>query len=683
MNKSYLVVPKGIRYISDWKEYTLENFQFPHILNKTITGCGYTEYCINNNLNIILCSPRKILLENKEDQHNDVEHNITNVYYVRNELEKTVNYEKDLTVANPKLPKEEVLALSENEIKARIMKLKDGVKDYWNSCQPSPFNSGKPCKILVTYDSFRHVKEALGKDIEKFYIIIDEFQSIFTDAKFKSSTELEFVTQVQGLQKVCLVSATPMLEKYLDMLDEFKSLPYFEMDWNKESPGRVIIPNLNVKYCGKRNTIQAEIRKVVEKYRAGLFESYKFRDNCGNLREIQSKEAVIYVNSVKDITKAIKYNNLTFDQCNILCARTPKNEQLIQKAFGLKKKEGPFIGKVPKRGEKHKMFTFCTRTVYLGADFYSTNARSFIFSNANIDCLSVDISMDLPQILGRQRLEENPWKNSADLYITLRYEGEKTKKAFNDYMADKIKATESLLRSYGIILEEDKQTLAFKYEKDAKATNYRDDYVAVNHHAGSSMLPVFNNLMLVSEIRTFEVQEIDYKDRFSVFNSLSQFNIHTEKEKLDKILYKFNNNFSEFTERLKYVCELKSSLEENEFNALMNLIPMDYKNYIVTLGIPRCSANSYNRSKLEKEFRLISSNQEVKSLLNQKIFDAFEIGKRYSKSDVKTIIGNIYANINYKKAAKANDLENWFEIRDVLLTINSKRIAGYEIIKKK
>lgn len=50
------------------------------------------------------------------------------------------------------------------------------------------------------------------------------------------------------------------------------------------------------------------------------------------------------------------------------------------------------------------MFTFCTRTVYLGADFYSLCARSFIFSDSNIDSLAVDISEDLPQILGRQRL---------------------------------------------------------------------------------------------------------------------------------------------------------------------------------------------------------------------------------------------------------------------------------------
>ena len=122
---------------------------------------------------------------------------------------------------------------------------------------------------------------------------------------------------------------------------------------------------------------------------------------------------------------------LSIDQCNILCAQTDENSKLVREAFNtvIKKKaeqegiknpvllKGDIIGDIPTKGQPHKMFTFCTRTVYLGADFYSTNARTFIFSDANIECLSVDISMDLEQILGRQRLEENPWKNCATMFV--------------------------------------------------------------------------------------------------------------------------------------------------------------------------------------------------------------------------------------------------------------------------
>ena len=90
MEKKIIEVPENIRYISEWKEFSLPDH--PCIVNKKITGCGFTEFCITNSDNVILCSPRKILLENKEEQHQD------SVLYVRNLLESDLMVDKDLTV---------------------------------------------------------------------------------------------------------------------------------------------------------------------------------------------------------------------------------------------------------------------------------------------------------------------------------------------------------------------------------------------------------------------------------------------------------------------------------------------------------------------------------------------------------------------------------------------------------
>ena len=57
MNKTILEVPVGVRYISQWNGFRLNDF--PHILDKKIPGCGFTEWCITNNEDTILCSPRK------------------------------------------------------------------------------------------------------------------------------------------------------------------------------------------------------------------------------------------------------------------------------------------------------------------------------------------------------------------------------------------------------------------------------------------------------------------------------------------------------------------------------------------------------------------------------------------------------------------------------------------------
>ena len=81
MIKHEILVPSDLEYISDWKDYSLPTGHC--IVDKGVTGCGYTEYCISNNYDLVLCSPRKLLLENKYDQHQGED----NIFYLRNELE--------------------------------------------------------------------------------------------------------------------------------------------------------------------------------------------------------------------------------------------------------------------------------------------------------------------------------------------------------------------------------------------------------------------------------------------------------------------------------------------------------------------------------------------------------------------------------------------------------------------
>ena len=39
-----IIVPKGIRYVSEWENFTIPDF--PHIMDKQIPGCGFTEWCL-------------------------------------------------------------------------------------------------------------------------------------------------------------------------------------------------------------------------------------------------------------------------------------------------------------------------------------------------------------------------------------------------------------------------------------------------------------------------------------------------------------------------------------------------------------------------------------------------------------------------------------------------------------
>ena len=671
MIRETVIVPSGIRYISDWNEFNFNKFPGKCIINKQLPGCGFTEYCIRSNENIILCSPRKMLLKNKKNQHK------FDIYLVVNEMDKESNIDKDLSkVDKTTIVNEQFKETIDNNSEI-YKRLYHEIEEY---CISRSIN-GLPCKILVTYDSYRIVKDILEKldRFYTFYTVVDEFQSILHDSRFKSDTELKFLEYLIQSPTAYFVSATPMMDEYLEMLDEFKDLPYYELDWYTEDPSRVIKPDLDVFLM---RSVGEKASEIIQKYLNSEFESIVVMRE-GIPTKIVSTEAVFYVNSVNHITSIIKKNNLTPEQCNILCSDTPDNLKKIQRRLGKKFK----IGEVPLKGVKPKMFTFCTRTVYLGADFYSLCARSFIFSDSNIDSLAVDISEDLPQILGRQRLFDNPWKNSATFYYrsTANYREMKAED-FQKIIDDKMSMTESLLRVYSTtFIDKDKYSLAKTYQDLAKLKNYKDDYVAVNKvhtKEGNIILrPVHNQLVLVNEIRAFKIQQIDYKDRFTVFSTIH--NTLTRDDIVNHEVSEFLKIYTSLTtihDKLKILCEY--GLSNDAIQIVLGQIADsdEIKSYYTTLGSQRLKGMGYHVTKIKRSLGIITFSQE---LLESSIYSEFKIGDKITLADIKLKLEYLYKSINYDAAPKAKDLENYFEVKNSSIYENGKKIKCYTLINKK
>ena len=668
------VVPRGIRFISELgTNFRFYKFPVKCIINKQLPGCGFTEYCLRGPENVILCSPRKMLLENKKDQHG------RDVYLVVNELEKELTVDKDLNKVDKTRSQVFIDTLKEvvhgkDTVYNRLM---NEIKDYLNERK---YLGDKPCKILVTYDSYRIVKdilESLGI-FQSFYTVIDEFQTILHDSKFKSNTELEFLDILKQSHSALFVSATPMLEEYLNMLDEFDGLPYINMDWASQDPTRVLKPSLKVLTM---KSVGTKLPEIIQSYKDGNFER-AVRIVNGYPREIISDEAVFYVNSVNHIVSIIKKCDLQPEEVNILCSNTPENLKKIQRKLGKKFT----IGKIPLKGVKPKMFTFCTRTVYLGADFNSLCARSFIFSDSNIDSLAVDISEDLPQILGRQRLFENPWKNEATFYYRSTCDYRKiSQEEFDKELERKKKSTNNLLRSFESAPDDAKHDLAERYQTLARTQNYKDDYIAVNEHQRSNLVPVLNNLVLVNEIRAFKIQQIDYKDRFTVFstiyNTLSPDDIVNQE--VSRFLEQYQK-FGTFKSKLKYLCEYS-------FNDAMTNIILDQigehdniKSYYLALGPEKLRALGYNKTYIEKELGIVTFSQE---LLESNIYSEFKVGDKITLADIKSRLEVLYKSINYDATPKAKDLENYFNVKESSARVEidgvKKVVKIYNIISRK
>ena len=690
-----IIVTKGIRYISDWEDFKFGNFlQNKFILDKQIPGCGFTEYCINGPENVILCSPRKMLLENKYNQHEK------EVYLVRNEFDKDPGVDKDLSkIGKTRAPVFVEEVITEEQKRSTYSRIYNELYDYvirrLDEGVEVVYEGGykiwvpKPIKVLVTYDSYGMVQQMLKEIVrfinkpfiltyESFYTVVDEFQSILHDSRFKSSTELEFMNFLHQANKVMFVSATPLLDEYLNMLEEFDSLPYYTMDWSTEDPSRVVRPSLKVLTM---KSVGTKAEEIITKYLNGDFDK-AVRIVDGQPKEIISNEAVLYVNSVNHIISIIKKCGLKPDQVNILCSKTDENEKRIRRKLG----KGFSIGSVPLRGEVWKMFTFCTRTVYLGADFYSYCAQSYIFSDSNSDCLAVDISDDLPQILGRQRLEENPWKNSATFYY--RYTADYKKMTAEDLQKQieaKKNATQDLLIAYESTPGASKTTLAKTYQDLARLKNYKDDYVAVNTHAGKVLKPVLNNLVLVNEIRAFRIQQIDYADRFMVFTTIH--NTLTSGDLINQSVSDFFRKYRELTTfkgKLKFLCE--SNLSDEAIHIVLDQIGEqdNIRSYYISLGPQKLKALGYDRYHIEKELGVVTFSW---NLLESEIYSEFKEGDKILLPNLKETLRTLYKSINYSATPKANDIQKWFEVKEYMSTVIvdgvKKRVRGYELLKSK
>ena len=633
MNKKIIKVPsdRDIKYISEWSEYKIPNGHC--IVDKGVTGCGYTEYTLTNNLPTVLCSPRKLLLENKSEQHQgDI-----NILYLKNEI---------------------------TDIKS-IHELKSKIRNHIFLCD----EENLPIKFLVTYDSSHYIIDILKElnILSEFYFIIDEFQSIFLDAFFKSEVEFDFVEYLQECSNVLYLSATPMLDKYLEKVDTFKDLPFYEIDWSETGVVENII--IQRKFA---SSLGSECIKIIKQYLEGKFPSTFTKDS----KIVFSTEAVFYFNSISDIIRVINKTNLLPSQVNIICADDKENKDKLSKI-------GHSIGKIPLKSEINKMFTFCTKTAYIGSDFYSDCASSYVFADPNIKSLALDISLDLPQIVGRQRNRENPFKNNIVIFYKTKRKDDKdlTEEEFKKTQEERKKSTDTLLKEFNRMSLEGQKEYLQKLKDSIELAKYERDFISISKKTN---LPVYNSFIEISQERGWEVSQKDYQDKISVTKSLESLtsNISEYQSDLEKEVQDFlDNKFYKtglFHEKMKMYCEFMDLHQGNkEISDIIyfKIKNSDFRKYYNFYGSSGCKAKEYIKKNLEIGMIDISKESELSSVIHKK----FQINSRYTLKEIKSVLQDIYRDLGITSKPKATDLDKYFSLTKIKFsdTITGKRIHGY------
>jgi hypothetical protein len=291
--------------------------------------------------------------------------------------------------------------------------------------------------------------------------------------------------------------------------------------------------------------------------------------------------------------------------------------------------------------------------------------------------MSLDISLDLPQIMGRQRLDENIFKHEAILF----YKSTKTvlsEEDFERFIQQKINETDTLLSEYNNMSTGGKVAYSKTLRENIIAYKYKNNFVGVSEKTG---LAVYNKLVELSHRRAWEIQQLNYKDEVTVLKSLQEegFNskLYTEENLI--LIQEFLNEFNQdknFERCMRLYCTF---LDQYPFLFQIILkisdIPTTFHMYYELLGHSGIKSYAYKEYALRNEVEIKLQNPSVKEAI---LFN-FQPGNKYSNKYVKEKLKEIYNQFNFNKSPKASDLEEYFLLKKVQFKEGDKRVDGFLI----
>lgn len=610
MKKEMIKIPANIKYLTEREKFIEEfgkPFELPNgILNKEIPGCGATTVALTDEHKTIICSPRNELLKNKHEQYPDT-----------------------LLVIG---------GVDTKEIEAYLQ-------------------TAELPKILVSYDS---VYKLIGciKYKSDWRVVVDEFQCLLADSSFKSEIELHFLDNSRSFPYVTFLSATPILDKYLEQIDYFKDMNYYQLDWEEKDIVRVYRERT-------KNPINAAL-EIVRYYQNGNYPSVYV-----NGERIYSKECVIFLNSVNNIVNIIKQTELKPKEVNIIVGNSEDNDRQIARIG-----EGFKRGRIPLKGETHKKFTFCTSTAYAGCDFYSTNAATFVISDCNRPNTAVDIATELVQIAGRQRLACNPFRQFLTFVYNVNAE-EVELETFNEHLCRKVNVTLDEIRDNNNAGEALRAKRIKDFRRIPDNVKYQDSYTMYDEQKGEF---VFNRLAYVNEQYCFDVQKFNYRNGVIV-KKLLQDNSFDVSENQTYAVYqeqlKHLIKKEPFVDRMQAYCEYRAK-QGLIVNLAMSTLESKYpelRYYYEALGADRIKALNYKEKKLLNEIHIMKTKNKIRHELHGII----HIGDRILTTDIQQTLHDVYDRLGIDKSLKATDLNEFFEIHPVKIPTANGRKNGFEI----
>lgn len=509
--------------------------------------------------------------------------------------------------------------------------------------------SPNPKKIMVTYNSLPKLVNWLSticNPYEDYKLMIDEYHTVLQDYSFKLETIDHLLECALKFNHKTFVSATPIQPKYVPK--ELKDLDNYEIEWSN---------TIKIKPIRHKTSkpFQAAVN-IIKGYKAT---NNKLPIKVGN-KTLVSEEALFFVNSVKFIRDIIDNAELLPNEVKIICADTPLNRQVLD--------EYP----ISKVSDPNRPFTFITSKSFLGSDFYSESAVTYVVSNVTKKNTLYSISSDVFQIAGRIRTKTNPFRNYIyHIYNTAA--SDLTREEFDKIVEKKKDYTLTQISGYNKLSEHEREAF-----KKRMSLDLEDDYLTYNEKTNQLE---YNELKELNEDFKFNIVYETYTNGLSIRDAYMKAGFDVSNSQLysnESEAFIAKATSMDFKSILKEYCNIidcriQATCTDNEerMHQLLKLEPTIF-NIVAKIGTSKCRTLGYTKKAINQY--LYDSSTEVNDVIRIKITEKFKKGKIYSSKEVKEYIQDVYNNLKLKKKAKATDISEYISVNKSRKIIDGKKV---------
>lgn len=484
-------------------------------------------------------------------------------------------------------------------------------------------------KIMCTYDKIPTLLEHVnGKD---FRLLVDEYHNLLKQYMFRTTAINGVLDNFREFRSFCFMSATSIDPELKP--EVLKDVPEYVADWQEEQNLFIVPFQSNKPYQLVTNFI-----------------SYYKRNGFITVNGHNSYEAYFFLNSVREIANIITKCGLTNENSRVICANEDKN----------RKKLGDI--EISTSISRSKQFNFITCKSFEGADFFSETGLCFVISNTNVKHTLTSMDIDIPQIAGRIRNKENPFRNTVVHIFNTK--GDDSYKTYEEVKIEAIKQLEiakERVAAYNLFSLEAKKQQA-KEVKDSLYIRYCNDLFEVNDRAINYKLYEYKllhqiyssskgvkqayeeNGAVYDKIRwhKFECSDIKKYGKSPTFLEVAQ--------QYYNLKYDFNNARAEIEKQYPFISEAFNLLGFQEIRKLRTI-------------------KAVKEALLQAKIANRPSHCELFKLLSEGI----ELGRFYQTYELKEICER-------HGLKQIKELREWYEIESGTQRIDNIPRSGYWII---